>query len=121
MTKETATEKRVRPLQIKFYVTEDERKKIVKKAQHCQSLSHYLRKMTLNGKVNLPAPAIDRETQMQLARLGSNINQIIHALHKAEMNILTKSIRNRLIKNVEELKVVLDENRKKLYQILDEI
>ncbi len=112
---------RTRSIRIEFFVDEKEKELILEKAKNFTSLSEYLRKIAIKGKVILPAPSIDRETQMQLARLGNNINQIIHALHKAEMNILNKSIRNNLIENVEGLKALLDKNSKKLDQILGDI
>jgi len=42
---------RVRPLQVKFWVTEEEKQRIEKRAAKFQSTAAYLREMALKGKI----------------------------------------------------------------------
>jgi len=111
-----AKEIRRRNQRIQVRTTEEEYIKIIKKAKHSLSLNDYMVKMALKGKVVLPTPAIDRETAMQFARIGSNLNQIAHSLHKAEMNILNRKTLKKLKKNMEVLQSALKETQQYLWE-----
>jgi hypothetical protein len=110
---------RTRPIKIEFFVNTEEKELIQKKAKNFNSLSDYLRRITIKGKVILPAPATDRETLMQLSRIGNNINQLVHLLHKAEMNILNRKVKKDLEDNLKSLQEVLKENYNKLDGIIN--
>jgi hypothetical protein len=100
---------RERGFLMRFFVDENEKEKIQKKASHNKSLSAYLRKMAMDGKVIVPKPSIDREALMEMTRIGNNINQIAHKINQAEANIFNKSTKAELLSAVEGLKAILEE------------
>jgi hypothetical protein len=107
---------RLRPICIKVYVTEEEGRKIVKRAQKSNmDTSRFLRTLGLTGKIILPTPVTDRETLLSLASIGNNINQISYALNRAEANILNRKVRNKLQRSISELKDILMQTGTKLY------
>lgn len=75
---------RLRTIQLKFYVTEDEAATIKKRAKQIgtSNKSAYLRKMALNGYIiNVDYTDIKANTA-QLQRIGNNINQIVKRMHQ---------------------------------------
>lgn len=96
---------RTRELQLKFYVTVEELSLIKKRAQSFKNVSEYLRKISTTGKVVTPHPATDRETLIELSRIGNNINQLAHRVNQSDTNIFQKAIRREL---TESLKAVSD-------------
>lgn len=113
---------RVRPRQMKFWVTDEEKEKILKKAKGSQNLTEYLRKIALKGKVIHPVPAIDRTTFTELNRIGNNLNQISKHLNSSEANIFHKQTKKELQGELTRLNERLDEitnklNNRKAYEI----
>lgn len=106
---------RERSVQIKFFVNEDEKERILKKASTSLNLSDYLRKMALNGKVIIPAPSIDRNALLEMNRIGVNINQIVKKINESDVNVFSRAIRERLLKELEPLERLLDEKVTGLY------
>ncbi len=113
---------RIRPRQMKFWVTDEEKERILKKARGSQNLADYLRKIALKGKVIHPVPAIDRTTFTELNRIGNNLNQIARHLNSAEANIFHKRTKKELQERLTYLNEKLDEissklNDRKAYEI----
>jgi len=113
---------RIRPRQMKFWVTDEEKERILKKARGSQNLADYLRKIALKGKVIHPVPAIDRTTFTELNRIGNNLNQIAKHLNSAEANIFHKRTKKELQERLTYLDEKLDKitsklNDRKAYEI----
>lgn len=105
---------RIRPRQMKFWVTDEEKEMILKKARGSQSLADYLRKIALKGKVIHPIPAIERTTFTELNRIGNNLNQIAKHLNSAEANIFHKRTKVDLQGELNSLNERLDEITRQL-------
>ena len=77
---------RTRKIQIKFFVTPEEKEYILQKQKsaNISSLSAYLRKMAIDGKVicsdNLSAKDM-KESNHFIGAISRNINQIIKKIH----------------------------------------
>jgi hypothetical protein len=99
---------RERDIKLNFYVTKKEEEVIKRKALNFQSLSDYLRRIAVSGKVYLPAPSIDREALIELTRIGNNINQIAKRVNQAEANIFQKSTKRELSESLDVLIKALD-------------
>ncbi len=92
---------REREIQFSFRVNEAESNMILKRARTSKSVSEYLRKIATTGKVVIPPPAVDRETLIELTRIGNNINQIAHRVNQSEANIFHKSTKKELQQNLQ--------------------
>ncbi|MDA3817340.1 MAG: MobC family plasmid mobilization relaxosome protein [Prolixibacteraceae bacterium] len=107
---------------MKFWVTDEEKERILKKAKGSQSLSDFLRKIALKGRVIHPVPAIDRTTFTELNRIGNNLNQIARHLNSAEANIFHKRTKKELQERLTYFDEKLDKitsklNDRKAYEI----
>jgi len=100
-----------RPYQMKFYVSENERKLIYKRMHSIgfQRLGAFARKMLLNGVVVNPViPNLDKVT-IQLSRIGNNINQATRRINASvnpsqrDVDILKKEMHEiwLLLKSIE--------------------
>ena len=70
---------------IRVRVSDDEHQQIVVRAErtHCFTLSEYIRRMALHGKIEVrQSRAMDGETLDQLRRLGVNLNQMTRQFHE---------------------------------------
>ncbi len=93
---------RLRPVQMKFYVTEEERNFIYKKMSliGVKNLSAYLRKMAIDGQlVRIETTDLD-EICRQISGIAKNINQIAKRINATD-NIFLEDIRE-MKKKVEE-------------------
>lgn len=77
---------RVRPIQIKFRVDEEEQKVIKLKMQKLgiTNLSHYMRKMALEGMVVQIDFSNLNEMSAELNRISRNINQIVKRVNATD-------------------------------------
>lgn len=77
-------EKRIREIQIKFRVTEQEHETIMKKMAlvGTNNMGAYLRKMAIDGYVIRLDMAELREMVSLLRRYGSNLNQLTKRVHE---------------------------------------
>lgn len=79
---------------LKFYVFEEEKKFILKKMERCKikNLSAYLRKVAIDGKIEIHDYSWVRELNYNLNKIGVNINQIAKrvnetgSVYKSDMN-----------------------------------
>ena len=70
---------------IRVRVSEEEHRTITTRAErtHCFSLSEYVRRMALHGKIEVrQSRELDGETLDQLRRLGVNLNQMTRQFHE---------------------------------------
>src|SRR5690554_7088736 len=81
---------RVRPQQIKFWVTEEEKQRIEKRAAKFQSTAAYLREIALKGKIVERPPSITLDHYLELNRIGNNINQLTKQVNSGEASIFHK-------------------------------
>ena len=94
---------RLRPVQMKFYVTEEEKNFIYKKMSliGVKNLSAYLRKMAIDGQlVRIETTDLD-EICRQISGISKNINQIAKRINATD-NIFLEDIRE-MKKKVEEV------------------
>ena len=94
---------RLRPVQMKFYVTEEEKNFIYKKMSliGVKNLSAYLRKMAIDGQlVRIETTDLD-EICRQIIGIAKNINQIAKRINATD-NIFPDDIRE-MKKKVEEV------------------
>ena len=94
---------RLRPVQMKFYVTEEEKNFIYKKMSliGVKNLSAYLRKMAIDGQlVRIETTDLD-EICRQISGIAKNINQIAKRINATD-NIFSDDIRE-MKKKVEEV------------------
>lgn len=94
---------RLRPVQMKFYVTEEEKNFIYKKMSliGVKNLSAYLRKMAIDGQlVRIETTDLD-EICGQISGIAKNINQIAKRINATD-NIFLDDIRE-MKKKVEEV------------------
>lgn len=99
---------RLRPVQMKFYVTEEEKNFIYKKMSliGVKNLSAYLRKMAIDGQiVRIETTDLD-EICRQISGITKNINQIAKRINATD-NIFTEDIRQ-MKKKVEEVWLLLE-------------
>ena len=93
----------LRPVQMKFYVTEEEKNFIYKKMSliGVKNLSAYLRKMAIDGQlVRIETTDLD-EICRQISGIAKNINQIAKRINATD-NIFPDDIRE-MKKKVEEV------------------
>mgnify|MGYP000910974912 FL=1 len=110
---------RVRPQQVKFWVTEEEKQRIEKRAAKFQSTAAYLREMALKGKIVERPPSITLEHYMELNKIGNNINQLTRRVNSTEASIFYKSTKKELEQMLAQLIEVVDKNRAEVREILD--
>jgi uncharacterized coiled-coil protein SlyX len=110
---------RERPRQLKFYVTEEEKQRIIKRAAKFQSTAAYLREMALKGKIVERPPSITLEHYMELNKIGNNINQLTRRVNSTEASIFYKSTKKELEQMLAQLIEVVDKNRAEVREILD--
>lgn len=94
---------RLRPVQMKFYVTEEEKNFIYKKMSliGVKNLSAYLRKMAIDGQlVRIETTDLD-EICRQISGIAKNINQVAKRINVTD-NIFPDDIRE-MKKKVEEV------------------
>ncbi len=108
---------REREIQIKFYVNKKEAEKIKKRARDFQSVSQYLRKISINGKVRVSPPSISLEHYLELNRIGNNINQIARKVNSSEVNPFHRKNKEAIERQLEELKRSLIINIEELQRI----
>lgn len=99
---------RLRPVQMKFYVTEEEKNFIYKKMSliGVKNLSAYLRKMVIDGQiVRIETTDLD-EICRQISGIAKNINQIAKRINATD-NIFTEDI-HQMKKKVEEVWLLLE-------------
>lgn len=100
-----------REYQMKFYVSEEEKKNIFRKMHQIgfKSFGSFARKMLLNGVVVNPIiPNLDKVT-IQLSRIGNNINQATRRINASvnpsqrDVDILKKEMHEiwLLLKSIE--------------------
>lgn len=79
---------------LKFYVFEEEKEFILKKMEVCKinNMSAYLRKVAIDGKIEINDYSWVRELNYNLNKIGVNINQIAKrvnetgSVYKSDMN-----------------------------------
>lgn len=109
---------RVRPQQIKFWVTEEEKQRIEKRAAKFQSTAAYLREIALKGKIVERPPSITLDHYLELNRIGNNINQLTRQVNSEEANIFHKRTKKEIEQVLTELTGLLKENTKALKELL---
>ena len=77
---------RKRKLQLKIYVTEEERAMIMKKMEtaHITQIGAYLRKMAIDGLIIYTDLSVVKDYQKELSSIGRNINQIAKRVNSTE-------------------------------------
>ncbi|MGN0601247.1 MAG: plasmid mobilization protein [Oscillospiraceae bacterium] len=83
----------VRNIQMKFRVTENERKFILKKAElsGCKNASSYLRKMAITGQIIKYDSSSIKDLRKRIINIQSNINQIAVRVNSTK-NIYSEDI-----------------------------
>jgi hypothetical protein len=109
---------RVRPQQIKFWVTEEEKQRIEKRAARFQSTAAYLREMALKGKIVERPPSITLDHYLELNRIGNNINQIAKRINSSEANIFHKRTKKEIEQALTDLTELLRANTEALKELL---
>ena len=109
---------RVRPQQVKFWVTEDERKRIEKRAAKFQSMAAYLREIALKGKIVERPPSITLDHYLELNRIGNNINQLTRQVNSGEASIFHKRAKKEIEQALTELTGLLRANTEALKELL---
>ena len=109
---------RVRPQQVKFWVTEEEKQRIEKRAAKFQSTAAYLREMALKGKIVERPPSITLNHYLELNRIGNNINQLTRQVNSGEASIFHKRTKKEVELALTELTELLKENTKALKELL---
>lgn len=109
---------RVRPQQVKFWVTEEEKQRIEKRAAKFQSTAAYLREIALKGKIVERPPSITLDHYLELNRIGNNINQLTRQVNSEEANIFHKRTKKEIEQVLTELTGLLKENTKALKELL---
>ena len=108
---------RVRPLQVKFWVTEEEKQRIEKRAAKFQSTAAYLREMALKGKIVERPPSITLNHYLELNRIGNNINQLTRQVNSGEASIFHKRTKRELEEILIKLSVLIEENRAEIKEL----
>lgn len=68
---------------IKFYVTEEEKSSfLIKKAAGIKNLSAYMRKISIDGKIEIHDMSGIKEMNYNLRKIGLNINQIAKRINE---------------------------------------
>jgi len=109
---------RVRPQQVKFWVTEEERKRIEKRAAKFQSTAAYLREMALKGKIVERPPSITLDHYLELNRIGNNINQLARQVNSEEASIFHKRTKKEIEQALTDLTGLLKANTEALKELL---
>lgn len=110
--------KRERPILLRFFVTEKEKEKILKKAKGSQNLSAYLREIALKGKIIERPPSISLDHYLELNRIGNNLNQIARHLNSGEASIFHKGTKKEVQLALTELTELLRANTEALKELL---
>jgi succinylglutamate desuccinylase len=108
---------RVRPQQIKFWVTEEEKQRIEKRAARFQSTAAYLREIALKGKIIERPPSITLNHYLELNRIGNNINQLTRQVNSGEANIFHRKTKRELEEILIKLSVLIEENRAEIKEL----
>ncbi|NMA56809.1 MAG: MobC family plasmid mobilization relaxosome protein [Treponema sp.] len=109
---------RVRPKQVKFWVTEHEKERIEKRAAKFQSTAAYLREIALKGKIIERPPSISLDHYLELNRIGNNLNQIARHLNSGEASIFHKGTKKEVQLALTELTELLRANTEALKELL---
>ena len=109
---------RVRPQQVKFWVTEEEKQRIEKRAAKFQSTAAYLREIALKGKIVERPPSITLNHYLELNRIGNNINQLTRQVNSGEANIFHKRTKKEIEQVLTELTGLLKANTEALKELL---
>lgn len=109
---------RVRPQQVKFWVTEEERKRIEKRAAKFQSTAAYLREMALKGKIVERPPSITLDHYLELNRIGNNLNQLTRQVNSGEASIFHKRAKKEIEQALTELTGLLRANTEAIKELL---
>jgi len=95
------TENRKRNIQIKFWVNEDEYKKVIEKVRLSKmQIGRYLRNAALKKEIIIYDLTSLFELSAQISKIGNNINQIAKKLNQGgrisnyEINYLNTSLEN---------------------------
>lgn len=110
---------RTRSLQVKFWVSENEKRRIEKRASKFMSVSDYLRDMALNGKVIERTPSITLEHYTELNRIGNNVNQIARRINSSEANIFHRKTKAELETIFLELQKLLIKNSELIEHVIN--
>lgn len=109
---------RVRPLQLKIWVSAEEKKRIEKRAEKFQSTAAYLREIALKGKIVERPPSITLNHYLELNRIGNNINQLTRQVNSGEANIFHKRTKKEIEQVLTELTGLLKANTEALKELL---
>lgn len=109
---------RERPGQLKFYVTEEEKQRIIKRAAKFQSTAAYLREIALKGKIVERPPSITLEHYLELNRIGNNINQLTRQVNSGEASIFHKRAKKEIEEALTDLTELLRANTEALKELL---
>ena len=109
---------RVRPLQLKIWVSAEEKKRIEKRAEKFQSTAEYLRQIALKGKIVERPPSITLDHYLELNRIGNNINQIAKRINSSEANIFHKRTKKEIEQALTDLTELLRANTEALKELL---
>ena len=108
---------RVRPLQLKIWVSAEEKKRIEKRAEKFQSTAEYLRQIALKGKVVESPPSINFGHLIELNKIGNNINQLTRQVNSGEANIFHRKTKRELEEILIKLSVLIEENRAEIKEL----
>jgi hypothetical protein len=109
---------RVRPLQLKIWVSAEEKKRIEKRAEKFQSTAEYLRQIALKGKIVERPPSITLNHYLELNRIGNNINQLTRQVNSGEASIFHKRTKKEIEEALTELTGLLRANTEALKELL---
>ena|SRR5690554_3775740 len=109
---------RVRPLQLKIWVSAEEKKRIEKRAAKFQSTAAYLREIALKGKIVERPPSITLDHYLELNRIGNNINQLTRQVNSEEASIFHKRTKKEIELALTELTGLLRANTEALKELL---
>lgn len=110
---------RTRSLQVKFWVSENEKRRIEKRASKFMSVSDYLRDMALNGKVIERIPSITLEHYTEINRIGNNLNQLTRQINSSEANIFHRKSKREIENALTELRELLENNTNAIRRLID--
>jgi hypothetical protein len=91
-----------------LYLTDDERASLQIKARAaCLPMSTFLRRVALKKKIEQPPTEISRTQYAELARVGSNLNQIAAAINAGRASGIDVDVINELATQVRLLRLEL--------------
>ncbi len=100
---------RIRNKKITFRVTEEEFERINKRAESSINRESFIREIALKGKVRVPVPTIDRQSLLEMNKIGVNLNQVVKKINESDVNVFSQAIRNSLLEKIEPLIELLNE------------